>query len=81
MTLPGVVLVLVVVAVVETLASRRGRRSPLTHRRRYAVSASGLDVFSAAVLPGKADELAQRAVEQQLRDDDGEGAPPADRSG
>jgi hypothetical protein len=76
MTLPGTVVLLLVVAAVEHLSCRRGRRSPLTGRRRHALSASGLDVFSAAVLPGRADELAARAEQEQLRDDDGDAAPP-----
>jgi hypothetical protein len=75
MTLPGVVVLLLLVAVVEHLAARRGRPGPVTRRRRHGLSASGLDAFSAVLVPGKADELAERAVQEQLRDDDGDGAP------
>jgi hypothetical protein len=47
LTLPGLVVLLVVVATVEHAWSRLGRRSPL-HGRRAALSAAERDVFSAA---------------------------------
>ena len=56
MTLPGLVVLLVVVALLERAASARGR--PLvTRRHRPAVSAAGLDVLSVALLPEKEREL------------------------
>jgi hypothetical protein len=76
LTLPGLVVALVVLAVVERLASRAGRRSPLTGRTRPGLSAVGLDALSVAVSPGRAVAVEQREVQEQLRDDDGEGAPP-----
>ena len=78
LSLPGVVLLLLVVAVVEQVASRAGRRGLTSSRPRPGLSASGLDVLSAAVSPGRAVELEQRRVEQQLRDDERDGAPPRD---
>jgi hypothetical protein len=63
MTLPGIVLLLLVLTMV-------------TRHRRPEVSAAGLEVFTASVLPGKQIELDQRHVSEQLRDDSGEGAPP-----
>ena len=44
MTLPGLVVVLVVLAGVEVALSRRGRRGLLSGSARPSVSASGLDV-------------------------------------
>jgi len=52
LTLPGLVILLVVVATAEHLWSRAGRRSLLLRRQRHALSAGGLDVFSAALVPG-----------------------------
>ena len=75
LTLPGLAVLLVTVALVEHVASRMRRRSPLHSRHRPMVSAS-LDVFSAALLPGKTVELEQRRVQQMLRDEEGDGAPP-----
>jgi hypothetical protein len=41
LTLPGLVILLVVLAGVEHAWSRFGRRSPLYHRERHALSAGG----------------------------------------
>jgi hypothetical protein len=79
LTLPGLVLLLVVVAVVEQLAARLGRRSVLTRRRRHALSAGGLDVFSAALAPGRAVDLEQQRTRELRRDDVDDGAPPRER--
>ena len=77
LTLPGVVLLLVVVAIVEHAASRLGRRGLLGKTPRGALSASGMDVLSAALSPGREVDLEQRRVERLLRDDDEvSGAPP-----
>jgi Family of unknown function (DUF6191) len=81
MTLPGVVVILTVLAVIEQVLSRRGRRSIISKSNRTALSASGMDVFSSALMPGKAIELEQRRVEAFLRDDDGDAAPPQPRLG
>jgi hypothetical protein len=79
LTLPGLVLLLVVLAVAEQLAARLGRRSPLAHERRHALSAGGLDVFSAALAPGRAVDLEQRQARELRRNDVGDGAPPRTR--
>jgi hypothetical protein len=76
LTLPGLVLLLVAVAVAEQLAARLGRRSPLARRRRHALSAGGLDVFSAALAPGRETDLEQQRVREMRRDDAEDGAPP-----
>ena len=52
LTLPGLVMLLVVLAAVEHAWSRRGIRSPLHRRARHALSAGRPDVFSAALYPG-----------------------------
>jgi hypothetical protein len=43
LTLPGLVILPVVLAGVEHAWSRFGRRSPLHHRGRHALSAGGMD--------------------------------------
>ena len=79
LTLPGLVLLLAGLAVLEQLAARLGRRGPLTRRRRHALSAGGLDVFSAALAPGHAVDLEQQRTRELRRDDPGDGAPPRER--
>jgi hypothetical protein len=74
LTLPGLVLLLVAVATVEQVAARLGRAP-----RRGAASAAGLDVFSAALAPGRAVDLEQRRVRELTRDEAGDGAPPHGR--
>ena len=76
LTLPGLVVLLVAVASVEHAWSRLGRRSRLFGRERHALSAGGMDVFSAALFPGKAVDLEQRRVRELRRDDVDDGAPP-----
>lgn len=49
----------------------------LTKTPRGALSASGMDVLSAALSPGRGVDIEQRRVERLLRDDDEDsGAPP-----
>jgi len=76
LTLPGLVVLLVVLASVEHAWSRAGRRSRLHRRQRHALSAGGMDVFSAALFPGKAVDLEQQRVRELRRDDVEDGAPP-----
>ena len=52
LTLPGLVVLLVVVATVEHAWSCLGRRSPLHGRRRAALSAGGMDLDSGVVYLG-----------------------------
>jgi hypothetical protein len=77
--LPGVAILLVVLAAAEHAWSRRGRRSRLHGRGRHALSAGGMDVFSAALFPGKAIDLEQQRVREMTRDDVEDGAPPYGR--
>jgi hypothetical protein len=79
LTLPGLVVLLVVVATVEHVWSRLGRSSPLHRRERHALSAGGMDVFSAALFPGKAVDLEEQRVREMTRDDVADGAPPYGR--
>jgi hypothetical protein len=76
LTLPGLVILLVGVAAVEHACSRVGRRSPLHGRERHALSAGGLDVFSAALSPGREADLEQQRVREIRRDDVNDGEPP-----
>jgi hypothetical protein len=76
MTLPGLVVLLVAVAVLERAASARGRRGVVTRRRRPAVSAAGLDVLSTALMPEKERELEQRQRDTVRRQEATDGAPP-----
>jgi hypothetical protein len=68
LTLPGVVLLLIVVAAVEQAWSR-GRRRP-------TASASGMDVFSAVLDPGRAADLEEQLSRAVIREDVRDGAPP-----
>ena len=79
LTLPGLVLLLVVLGVAESVWARLGRRSPVTRRTRHALSAGGLDVFSAALEPGRQADLEQQRVQQTRRYDVADGAPPRSR--
>ncbi|MGY1621001.1 DUF6191 domain-containing protein [Geodermatophilus sp. SYSU D00965] len=79
LTLPGLVLLLVVLGVAESVWARLGRRSPVTRHSRHALSAGGLDVFSAALAPGREVDLEQQRVQRTRREDAEEGAPPFSR--
>ena len=76
LTLPGLVVLLVVLASLEHAWSRLGRRSRLHGRQRHALAAGGMDVFSAALFPGKAVDLEEQRVREMRRDDVEDGAPP-----
>ena len=76
LTLPGVVLLLLVVAVLEHTASRLGRRSAITRTHRRGLSAAGLDAFAQAVSPAQAVAVEQAQVEESRRDEEGDAAPP-----
>ena len=79
LTIPGLAVLLVALAVVERLASRLRRRSPLYRKRRHALSAAGVDVLSAAMTPGKALDIDQRRSTELMREDETDGAPPRSR--
>ncbi|SNR55396.1 hypothetical protein SAMN06272737_11271 [Blastococcus mobilis] len=77
--MPGLMILLVVLAALEHARSRLGRRSRLHGRERHALSARGMDVFSAALIPGKAVDLEEQRVREMCRDDVEDGAPPGTR--
>jgi hypothetical protein len=79
LTLPGLVVLLLLLATVEHAWSRLGLRSPLHRRARHALSAGGMDVFSAALFPGEAVDLEEQRVREMRRDDVEDGAPPRRR--
>jgi hypothetical protein len=79
LTLPGVVLLLIAVAAAEQAWSRLGRRSRISGRRRPALSAGGMDVFSAALDPGRAADLEEQRSRAVTREDVRDGAPPRAR--
>ncbi len=79
LTVPGLAVLLIVLAVVESTASRLRRPSPLGHRHRPALSAAGVDVFSAALVPGRAVDLDQQRAGELMREDETDGAPPRSR--
>ena len=79
LTLPGLVILLVVLAALEHAWSRLGRRSPVHRRQRHALAAGGLDVFSTALVPGKGADLEEQRVREVRRDDGRDGAPPYGR--
>ena len=64
MTLPGLVVLLVVLAVVQRFF--RGRRP---------VGTAGIEALSAVLSPGSALQQEQQRVQDELRDDEGDGAP------
>ncbi|MFF0434801.1 DUF6191 domain-containing protein [Streptomyces sp. NPDC004327] len=70
-TLPGLVIVLTLIAFGDQLlrASGRGRRGG-------QVSATGFEQLHATFSPGKQNELKQRQSSLLLRDDEEDGAPP-----
>ncbi|MFG2954247.1 DUF6191 domain-containing protein [Streptomyces sp. NPDC048291] len=79
MTLPGLVLLLTVLAFVDQLLLRAGRAGVLPWRnaaRQGQVSATGFEQLHAALSPGKQNELKERQSALVLRDDEEDGAPP-----
>ena len=76
MTLPGLVVLLLVVAALDHVLIRLGRRGLVPWRRDTQVSSTGFDLLHAALSPGKQDELDQRHSEELVRDEEEDGAPP-----
>ncbi|KND30008.1 DUF6191 domain-containing protein [Streptomyces acidiscabies] len=79
MTLPGLVLILTVIAFTDQLLLRAGRAGFLPWRnsaRQGQISATGFEQLHAALSPGKQSELKERQSSLVLRDDEGDGAPP-----
>jgi hypothetical protein len=76
LTLPGLVLVLLAVAAIDQLLLRVQGRGLMSWRKDAQVSSTGFELLHATLSPGKADELAQRRIEEVIRDDEEDGAPP-----
>lgn len=79
MTLPGLVILLTVVAFVDQLLLHAGRAGVLPWRgrtRQGQISATGFEMLHASLSPGKQNELKERQSALVLRDDDEDGAPP-----
>ncbi|MFD8593374.1 DUF6191 domain-containing protein [Kitasatospora sp. NPDC059646] len=82
MTLPGLVLLLTALAVVDQVLLRAGRAGLLPWRpgnRQGQISATGFEQLHAQFSAGKQNELKERQSALMLRDEDEDGAPP-DRS-
>lgn len=78
MTLPGLVILLILVAFADVLVRRMTPRGLLPWRD-GRVSATGFEALHASLLPGKEHELRQRETIALLRDEAGDGAPPRSR--
>ncbi|MEU0413904.1 DUF6191 domain-containing protein [Streptomyces griseorubiginosus] len=79
MTLPGLVIVLTVLAFADQLLLRAGRAGLLPWRnsaRQGQISATGFEQLHASFSPGKQSELKERQSALILRDDEEDGAPP-----
>lgn len=79
MTLPGLVILLTVLAFVDQLLLRAGRAGLLPWRngaRQGQISATGFEQLHATFSPGKQSELKERQSALLLRDDEEDGAPP-----
>jgi hypothetical protein len=82
MSLPGLVVLLVVLASLERFGLWAGRRSWIPWRRqadRPPLSAGAFDEFTASFYGSKRVEMEQRKTELMLRDDEQDGAPPRGR--
>ncbi|MFI6287319.1 DUF6191 domain-containing protein [Streptomyces sp. NPDC051018] len=71
MTLPGLVILLTVIAFGDQLLRATGRG-----KRTGQVSSTGFEQLHASFSPGKQSELKERRSALLLRDDDEDGAPP-----
>ncbi|KUJ35916.1 DUF6191 domain-containing protein [Streptomyces sp. MI02-2A] len=79
MTLPGLVILLTVLAFVDQLLLRLGRAGILPWRngaRQGQISATGFEQLHASLSPGKQSELKERQSALLMRDDEEDGAPP-----
>ncbi|MFI1888758.1 DUF6191 domain-containing protein [Streptomyces jumonjinensis] len=71
MTLPGLVILLVVIAFADQIMRATG-----LGKRTGQVSATGFEQLHATFSPGKQSELKERQSALLLKDDDEDGAPP-----
>ncbi|AWT41933.1 MULTISPECIES: DUF6191 domain-containing protein [Streptomyces] len=79
LTLPGLVVVLTLLAFADQLLLRAGRAGVLPWRntvRRGQVAATGFELLHASLSPGKQHELKERQSALVLPDDEDDGAPP-----
>ena len=79
MTLPGLVIVLTLLAFVDQLLLRAGRAGVLPWRpgtRLGQVSATGFEQLHGALSPGKQHELKERQSALVMPDNEDDGAPP-----
>lgn len=79
MTLPGLVVLLTLLAFVDQVLLRVGHSGVLPWRnsaRQGQVSATGFEQLHAALSPGKQSELKERQSALVMRDDEEDGAPP-----
>ncbi|MGA4843823.1 DUF6191 domain-containing protein [Streptomyces sp. G45] len=79
MTLPGLVVVLTLLAFLDQLLLRAGKAGLLPWRnaaRQGQISATGFEQLHASLSPGKQSELKERQSALVLRDDEDDGAPP-----
>ena len=79
LTLPGLVILLTVLAIVDQILFRAGRAGLLPWRnsaRQGQVASTGFEQLHATFSPGKHEELKARASTLILRDDEEDGAPP-----
>ncbi|MFC0864109.1 DUF6191 domain-containing protein [Sphaerimonospora cavernae] len=65
--------------IVLTLFERLWRWAAKVRKSGRSISASGFDEFTAAFLATKRTQLEQQQSETMLRDDETDGAPPANR--
>ncbi|SDK49351.1 hypothetical protein SAMN05421806_10859 [Streptomyces indicus] len=78
-TLPGLVVLLTVIAIVDQVLLRAGRAGILPWRnaaRTGQISATGFEQLHGSLSPGKQHELKERESSLVLRDDEDDGAPP-----
>lgn len=79
MTLPGLVILLTVLAIVDQVLLRAGKAGMLPWRpgdRQGQVAATGFEQLHASFSPGKHTELKARESTLVLREEDEDGAPP-----
>ncbi|MGA5702794.1 DUF6191 domain-containing protein [Peterkaempfera bronchialis] len=82
MSIPGLVCLLTLVALLDQLALRAGRSRWVPWRgtgREGQISATGFEQLHATFAAGKQHELDERRTTLMLRDDQGDGAPPRTR--
>ncbi len=75
MSLPGLVLLLTVLGVLDVVRAKgRGRREGGS-----AMASTGFDLLQEALYPSKKHEIEQREHEALMAEDDEDGAPPRSR--